>query len=96
MNRSSGISGILLWTLSLGAQEQIVSTRVFTEPAGAQFSVDGKVYISAQVFLWPKGSKHVLSFDRRFRSLPASAHDTPSPRGRIHGTSVGRHAPASP
>ncbi|MBI4876787.1 MAG: hypothetical protein HY822_19290 [Acidobacteria bacterium] len=63
MNRWVTIAGIALGTLPLWAQDRIVGTRVSTEPAGAQFYVDGKAYLSAQIFLWPKGSKHVLSVE---------------------------------
>lgn len=63
MNRLVTIAGILLWAASLWGQEQIVGIRVFMEPAGAQFYVDGKSYGTAQAFLWPKGSKHTLSVE---------------------------------
>lgn len=63
MNRSVAITGILLWAVSMCAQEQIVSTRVSTEPSGAQYYVDGVSYLSPQVFLWPKGSRHTLSME---------------------------------
>ncbi len=35
---------------------------ISTTGPGAQFSVDGAVYTSAQTFLWPAGSKHILDF----------------------------------
>jgi len=64
MTRLVAIAGIPLWVVSLWAQEQtIVSTRVSTTPSGAQYYVDGKAYLSPQVFLWPTGSKHVLSVE---------------------------------
>ncbi|MDP2996096.1 MAG: hypothetical protein Q8N47_01330, partial [Bryobacterales bacterium] len=37
--------------------------RVSTMPSGAQYYVDGQAYFSPQVFLWPAGSKHVLSVE---------------------------------
>jgi hypothetical protein len=43
--------------------QQIVSTRVFTEPAGVRFFVDGQLHYSAATFLWPKGSKHIVTID---------------------------------
>ncbi len=45
------------------AQEKISTTRVFTEPAGAQFYVDGQLQTGPATFLWPAGSKHVLAID---------------------------------
>ena len=39
-----------------------VSFRVFTEPAGAKFAVDGIIYTSAASFQWPVGSKHLVRF----------------------------------
>jgi uncharacterized protein (TIGR03437 family) len=42
------------------AQERIAATRVFTEPTGFRFFVDGEPYRSAQTFLWPAGSKHTI------------------------------------
>ena len=44
------------------AQSSTVSFRVFTEPAGARFSVDGIIYTSAANFQWPTGSKHYVRF----------------------------------
>ena len=35
---------------------------VGTVPIGAVFSVDGVNYLSTQTFLWPQGSKHIVSF----------------------------------
>lgn len=64
------VSGVLsiLFALSvalcsgeLSAQSTISSTRVSTEPSGAQFYVDGQLYERPALFLWPAGSKHVLS-----------------------------------
>ena len=39
-----------------------VSFRVFSEPAGARFAVDGVVYTSAASFQWPAGSKHLVRY----------------------------------
>ncbi len=47
---------------SLRAQSATVSFRVFTEPSGARFSVDGGIYTSAATFQWPAGSKHLVRF----------------------------------
>lgn len=48
---------------ALWAQEALVSTRVFTQVRGAQFTVDGTLYTNSAVFLWPEKSKHILSID---------------------------------
>lgn len=63
MNR---ILMIALWiqiaVASLWAQNQVSSIKIYVDPPGARFYVDGQLYYSAQVFLWPAGSKHVLQF----------------------------------
>ena len=51
----AGLSAIPL------AAQQSVSVRVMTEPAGARFTVDGTLYIQPTSFLWPVGSKHVVT-----------------------------------
>src|SRR5712671_5045967 len=47
----------------LQAQNQTVSTRVFTDPLGVRFFIDGQVYVTPQNFLWPAGSKHTISVE---------------------------------
>ena len=42
------------------AQAQITQTRVYTEPKGSSFYVDGTMYTSSATFFWPKGSRHTL------------------------------------
>ncbi len=66
-----GMSRQLLFVLSLCAsatnlcgQDVISATRVFTEPNGLRFFVDGTPYFSAQTFMWPAGSKHTLQVER--------------------------------
>ena len=53
---------------SLEAQNTstISSVRVYTNPTGARFMVDGLMYTSSQTFLWPAGSKHILQFAQSF------------------------------
>ncbi|MFN3325501.1 MAG: InlB B-repeat-containing protein [Bryobacteraceae bacterium] len=51
-----------LCAAALSAQ-QVSSFRVSTNIPGAQFYVDGQVYQHAAHFLWPEGSKHVLSIE---------------------------------
>jgi uncharacterized protein (TIGR03437 family) len=43
------------------AGQDIVSVQVLTEPSGARYTVDGLQYIQPTTFLWPVGSKHVVS-----------------------------------
>jgi len=42
------------------APGQTTQTRIFTEPAGASFFVDGIKYTSSATFFWPKGSRHTV------------------------------------
>ena len=44
----------------------ISSVRVYSNPAGARFIVDGSNYNGSQTFLWPAGSKHVLQFPQSY------------------------------
>lgn len=46
---------------SAGRAQDTVSVRVSSEPAGAKFNVDGQMYSHATTFLWPRGSKHVVT-----------------------------------
>ena len=70
MADDQGMSRYLLFGLSLMIgmasstfAQRIVTTRVYTEPAGARFYVDGVPYKSAQAFQWTEGSKHTISVD---------------------------------
>jgi len=47
-------------TSELRAQD-VQTFRVSTEPSGATFSVDGQEFSRPAVFLWPKGSKHIVT-----------------------------------
>ena len=41
------------------------SVRVFTNPPGLQFTIDGQIFTGATDYLWPANSKHVItSFDQ--------------------------------
>jgi uncharacterized protein (TIGR03437 family) len=62
MNRLTALVFLLLLAGAASGQEQ-VNMRVFTEPAGAGFYVDGRFYSGPATFLWPAGSKHVLNID---------------------------------
>jgi len=42
------------------AAGQTTQTRIYTEPAGASFFVDGTRYTSSATFFWPKGSRHTV------------------------------------
>src|SRR5258708_5628007 len=48
---------------SLQAQTSAVSTRIFPDPGGVRFFVDGQVYVQGQNFLWPAGSKHTIAVE---------------------------------
>ncbi|MBL8230539.1 MAG: hypothetical protein JNL98_18760 [Bryobacterales bacterium] len=54
---------LMMGATSTALAQRIVTTRVFTEPAGARFYVDGVPYKSAQAFNWTEGSKHTISTD---------------------------------
>jgi uncharacterized protein (TIGR03437 family) len=57
------LPGLLLCCAGLQAQDTTISSvRISTVPDGARFYVDGMQYVSAQVFLWPQGSKHIVQF----------------------------------
>lgn len=53
-----------LLALALGAGSAIfaqnVQMRIYVEPAGSDFYVDGFKYTSSASFVWPKGSKHLV------------------------------------
>jgi uncharacterized protein (TIGR03437 family) len=40
------------------------SIRIYTEPEGARFYVDGMMYLASHTFQWPQGSKHIVQFPR--------------------------------
>lgn len=54
---------LMMGATSTALAQRIVTTRVFTDPAGARFYVDGVPYKSAQAFNWTEGSKHTISTD---------------------------------
>ncbi len=56
---------------SLAQAQDQVNMRVFTEPAGAEFYVDGRYYSAPATFLWPVGSKHELKIIPAQISRPA-------------------------
>lgn len=45
------------------ASGQTTQTRIYTEPAGSSFFVDGTKYTSSATFFWPKGSRHTVWAD---------------------------------
>ncbi len=60
-------SGVLLLALltpaiAVSQDAPISSIRIYTEPSGARFQVDGQAYVGSQTFLWPQGSKHIVQF----------------------------------
>lgn len=59
---------ILITLLALTAgtsalEAQYSTTRISTTADGAQFYVDGNLYVRAAVFTWPAGSKHTITTD---------------------------------
>jgi hypothetical protein len=58
------ITGILaIFPLATAAAETLSSVRVYTYPADASFQVDGVTYYAPATFMWPAGSKHLISAD---------------------------------
>ena len=45
------------------AQERLTTVRVFTNPTGVEFTVDGQLFRGPAAFTWPAGSKHELRTD---------------------------------
>jgi uncharacterized protein (TIGR03437 family) len=45
------------------ASGQTTQTRIFTDPPGATFYVDGTKYTSSATFFWPQGSRHTIWTD---------------------------------
>ena len=47
------------------AQSQINVVKIYTEPAGLTFRVDGQPFMNSADFAWPANSKHeVLALDQ--------------------------------
>src|ERR1700694_538400 len=69
MNRSKSrlyklvVPALMLGATTLSADPTISSTRIFSEPRGAAFYVDGQRFVDSATFLWPQGSKHTLNVD---------------------------------
>jgi len=49
-----------LFTGALSAQT-VSSVRIFTDPSGLEFWVDGQLFTQPVTFLWPQGSKHSIT-----------------------------------
>jgi uncharacterized protein (TIGR03437 family) len=62
MNKAKWLILLTLISGGGGWAQSISSTQVGTVPVGAAFAVDGVSYLSTQIFLWPTGSKHVITF----------------------------------
>lgn len=61
MNRAKWLV-LITFIFLVDASAQNSSVQVGTVPVGAAFSVDGVSYLSTQIFLWPKGSSHIIQF----------------------------------
>jgi uncharacterized protein (TIGR03437 family) len=51
----------LLSAAGSASAQDVVNVRVFTEPEGARYTVDGQNYSRSMTFRWQRGSKHILS-----------------------------------
>jgi uncharacterized protein (TIGR03437 family) len=61
MNRHAlAVLTFLVLAASLRGQD-VSNIQILTEPAGVEYLVDGQRYRQPTSFLWPKGSKHVVS-----------------------------------
>jgi uncharacterized protein (TIGR03437 family) len=69
------IIGSLLLAASLPAQT-VSSVRIFTNPTGLEFTVDGQNYTQPVTLLWPQGSKHVVSAPSPQTFGPAAGQST--------------------
>ncbi|MFB3825366.1 MAG: hypothetical protein ACE15B_01310 [Bryobacteraceae bacterium] len=54
---------LAVFTAAMSGADTLSATRVYTEPPGILFNVDGVWYRGPATFMWPAGSKHVLSTD---------------------------------
>src|SRR3712207_3987435 len=71
MIRTALLSGIATLTLAIPvAAQEVSSMRIFTEPAGVRYAVDGQLYSAPTNFLWPKGSKHVVAIETPVLNTP--------------------------
>ena len=62
MIRNAGLLSTFLCLWPAWSQSTQGQITISTQPAVAQFYVDGKLYTGAATFLWPSGSKHILQF----------------------------------
>ena len=63
MHRVSILILPVLFAAAGMAYGQTTQTRIFTEPVGGHFYVDGTKYTSSATFFWPKGSRHTVWVD---------------------------------
>ena len=55
---------LVFFSLALATSQAattISATRIYTEPGGGSFYVDGQLFTDSATFLWPAGSKHTLN-----------------------------------
>jgi len=81
--------GILGWVLAASpcasAQSTGNSVRIYTEPAGLYFRVDGQIYQGAADLLWPATSKHVItSYDQQSPGTRFLLHGITSNLGNLN------------
>jgi uncharacterized protein (TIGR03437 family) len=66
------------------AAQSLVSVNVSTQPSGARYTVDGLQYIQPTNFLWPVGSKHIISIvSPTYSSQNTLICETPNDTGVI-------------
>jgi len=62
---TAALFGWIVWSPGIWAQSGGSSVRIYTDPAGAYFQVDGQPYSSAVDLFWVPGGKHVVtSYDQ--------------------------------
>jgi len=74
ITKSLFIIAFLAATATAPAQQKIASVRIFTEPAGLQFRVDGQEFRGAVTLLWPAGSKHSIATAPQQQELDGRTH----------------------
>ena len=65
VNRWAVFLGLAMASLPVCAQS-VNSVRVYTQPPGLQFTIDGQYFFGSTDYLWPANSKHVIAgYDQR-------------------------------
>src|ERR1019366_8737281 len=67
------VFGWVLACAPVRAQSSVNSVRIYTEPAGLNFTVDGQNFVNAVDLFWPATSKHTVSGYDQPQSCPPYA-----------------------